>query len=264
MESEELPAEQILEQIEQFGEGIHRFGGAFPKFWPNYGPGLMTAFLGSDLHIRPDTVWFDPLTVEHLSEIQPRFDPQNLWWQRVQKLTTLATQRWDGRVMVGFTDLGGNLDILASLRGSEKLLLDLSDSPEEVLALLAEITCLWMQYYDQLFDLTNGKEWGTSGWSPLWTPGKLYMLQSDFSYMISPRMFKRFAMLAPLLPGCEDLPNLLAGKVDFVILDRMNYHHADWFYRKYGLEEKNSDGYFDLAEKSLRLAFNRLGIECQV
>ncbi|MDO9087249.1 MAG: hypothetical protein Q7U53_13665 [Anaerolineaceae bacterium] len=202
VESDEMPAERILDQIEQFGEGIHWFGGAFPKFWPNYGPGLMAAFLGSKLNIQSDTVWFDPLGVEQLSEIQPRFDLHNLWWQRVQKLTTLAARRWDGKVMVGFTDLGGNLDILASLRGSEKLLLDLSDSPEEVLGLLTEITRLWMKYYDQLFNLTNGKEWGTSGWSPLWAPGKLYMLQSDFSYMISPRMFKRFVL--PDLTACCD------------------------------------------------------------
>lgn len=75
---------------------------------------------------------------------------------------------------------------------------------------------------------------------------------------------RTFAMLAPLLPGCEDLPDLLAGKVDFVILDRMNYHHADWVYRKYGLEDKNTDEYFDLVQQSLRLAFEGHEIECQV
>jgi DNA repair photolyase len=75
---------------------------------------------------------------------------------------------------------------------------------------------------------------------------------------------RTFAMLAPLLPGSEDLPDLLAGKVDYVILDRMNYHHADWVYRKYGLEDKNSDGYFDLVQQTLRLAFSRLGIDCQL
>jgi 5-methyltetrahydrofolate--homocysteine methyltransferase len=92
------------------------------------------------------------------------------------------------------TDLGGNLDILASLRSSEKLLLDVVDSPEEVLRISSEITHLWMRYFEELFELTNGKETGCSGWSPLWAPGKLYMLQSDFSYMISPRMFKRYVM----------------------------------------------------------------------
>lgn len=75
---------------------------------------------------------------------------------------------------------------------------------------------------------------------------------------------RTFAMVAPLLPGCEDLPDLLAGKVDFVILDRMNYHHADWVYRKYGLEDKNTDEFFDLVQQSLWLAFEGLGIECQV
>ena len=74
---------------------------------------------------------------------------------------------------------------------------------------------------------------------------------------------RTFAMLAPILPGCEDLPELLAGKTDFVLLDRMNYHHADWVYRKYGLEEMNSAGYFDVVEQTLRLAFGRLGIACQ-
>jgi DNA repair photolyase len=75
---------------------------------------------------------------------------------------------------------------------------------------------------------------------------------------------RTFAMVAPLLPGCEDLPDLLAGKVDFVILDRMNYHHSDWVYRKYGLEDKNTDEFFDLVQQSLWLAFEGLGIECQV
>ena len=202
VETNELSAEQILDGIEQFGEGIHWFGGAFPKFWPNYGPGLMAAFLGSPLHIRPDTVWFDPLGVEDLVEIQPRFDSQNLWWQRVKNLTELATQRWKGQAIIGLTDLGGNLDILASLRSSEKLLLDLSDSPEEVVRISSEITHLWMLYFDQLYNLTHGKEIGCSGWSPMWAPGKFYMLQSDFSYMISPRMFKHFVL--PDLTACCD------------------------------------------------------------
>lgn len=73
---------------------------------------------------------------------------------------------------------------------------------------------------------------------------------------------RTYVMLAPLLPACEELADLLAGKVDYVILDRMNYQHADWVYRKYGLEDKNTDGYFDLVEQALRLAFGQLGIAC--
>jgi pyruvate,orthophosphate dikinase len=51
-------------------------------------------------------------------------------------------------------------------------------------------------------------------------------------------------MIAPILPGAEKLPEMLAGKIDYVIVDRLNYYYADWVYRKYGLEDKRSDEFF--------------------
>ena len=73
---------------------------------------------------------------------------------------------------------------------------------------------------------------------------------------------RTYAMIAPILPGAEDLPGILAGKVDYVLLDRMNYHYGDWVYRKYGLEDKMTDAYFSRTERSLSLAFAKLGIRC--
>jgi DNA repair photolyase len=73
---------------------------------------------------------------------------------------------------------------------------------------------------------------------------------------------RTYAMIAPILPGAEDLPGILAGKVDHVILDRMNYHYGDWVYRKYGLEDKMTEAYFSLVERNLTSAFAQLGIRC--
>jgi DNA repair photolyase len=73
---------------------------------------------------------------------------------------------------------------------------------------------------------------------------------------------RTYAMIAPILPGVESLPELLAGKIDYAILDRMNYHHADWVYRKHGLEDKRTDGYFSVTERALSATFARLGIRC--
>jgi DNA repair photolyase len=73
---------------------------------------------------------------------------------------------------------------------------------------------------------------------------------------------RTYAMIAPILPGAEDLPGILAGKVDSVILDRLNYHYADWLYRKYGLEDKMTDAYFSRVERTLSSAFAKLGIRC--
>ncbi len=55
---------------------------------------------------------------------------------------------------------------------------------------------------------------------------------------------RTYAMIAPVLPGAEGLVELLRGKIDYVLIDRMNYHYADWVYRKYGLEDTLTDEFF--------------------
>ena len=75
---------------------------------------------------------------------------------------------------------------------------------------------------------------------------------------------KTFVMIAPLLPGAEGLPELLAGKVAYVLVDRLNYNYGDWVYRKYGLEGERSDDYFERTGGDLAAACRRLGLDCRV
>ena len=56
---------------------------------------------------------------------------------------------------------------------------------------------------------------------------------------------RTYAMIAPVLPGAEGLAELLKGKIDYVLIDRMNYNYADWVYRKYGMEDKLTDDFFE-------------------
>jgi DNA repair photolyase len=71
---------------------------------------------------------------------------------------------------------------------------------------------------------------------------------------------RTYVMIAPILPKAESLAEILAGKVDYVMLDRMNYHYADWVYRKYGLEHEMTDDYFRRTERTLSSTFAKLGI----
>ncbi|MGA9398372.1 MAG: radical SAM protein [Anaerolineaceae bacterium] len=71
---------------------------------------------------------------------------------------------------------------------------------------------------------------------------------------------RTYAMIAPILPNAEGLAEILKGKIDYVMLDRMNYHYADWVYRKHGLEDKMTDGYFYQMERTLTSAFEKQGI----
>jgi hypothetical protein len=220
----DTPVEQIVDNWQAILSATHFLGDAFPKWWVNFGPGTMAAFLGSRVSWSPDTTWFWPLeSVETLADIQPGYDANNAWWLRVQETTRCAVEQWGDAVVVGMTDLGGNLDILASLRTSEKLLLDLTDAPDQVDRLVREINALWLRYYDELEAITSQTGRGSACWGPLWSPTPGYMLQSDFSYMISPRMFKRFVM-PDLVACCEHLDYgfyHLDGKGEIAHLDQL-------------------------------------------
>jgi DNA repair photolyase len=75
---------------------------------------------------------------------------------------------------------------------------------------------------------------------------------------------KTYAMIAPLLPGAESLMEQLRGKVDYILVDRMNYNHADRIYRKYGLMDKLTNAYFQRAAGEITAACRNYGIDCQV
>lgn len=62
---------------------------------------------------------------------------------------------------------------------------------------------------------------------------------------------RTYAMIAPMLPGAEGLVRLLKGKVDYVFVDRMNYHYADHVYREHGLEYALTEEFFDRMRRAL-------------
>jgi DNA repair photolyase len=75
---------------------------------------------------------------------------------------------------------------------------------------------------------------------------------------------KTYAMIAPMLPGVERLAGQLSGTVDYVLIDRMNYHYSDWVYRKYHLEDAMSRDFFSSKGEELASAFGEQDIECRV
>jgi DNA repair photolyase len=75
---------------------------------------------------------------------------------------------------------------------------------------------------------------------------------------------KTSAMIAPMLPGAEGLALQLRGIVDHVVIDRMNYHYADWVYRRHNLEYAMTEHFFANKKKELASAFEKEGIPCEL
>ncbi|MCM0081961.1 radical SAM protein [Geomonas sp. Red32] len=75
---------------------------------------------------------------------------------------------------------------------------------------------------------------------------------------------RTYAMIAPILPGAENLMEMLAGKVDYILVDRMNYHYADALYRKLHLEEKLTEGYATWVAQQIAADCKHAGISCTI
>ncbi len=83
--------------------------------------------------------------------------------------------------------------------------------------------------------------------------------------LLHARGIRTFAFLGPLLPGNADrLAALVAGKVDRVLIDRMNYTPlVRAFYARHGLDEYLTDGFFAEQTRKILAALRKSGVDCE-
>jgi len=167
---------------------------AFPNFWVNLGPGIVSAFVGSPYKLSNDTIWFDcdPM-IDDLDKIpEIKFSLDSEMWKATNDITEFFCKKADGNYYVSMTDLGGTLDIVASFRGSQRLLMDLYDYPDEIKSLINAVDDVWINYYEKLQRHSNIYLEGTCGWLPVWCKERSYPIQCDISVMMSPMQFEEF------------------------------------------------------------------------
>jgi len=203
-----IDAEKIIDRIDYERSKCTYLGDAFPYFNMDcFGPGVMAAFMGGILDNSNECVWFHPDADRHIRDIHFEFDLDNVWFRRICEIYSTGMKRWQGQVLMGMTDLGGNLDILSTFRPGEKLVLDLYDYPKEVNRLTWEAHEAWHQYYNALNGVLQPENPGYSDWSGIYSDRPSYMLQCDFCYMIGPDMFDVFVK-PELAASSEKLPNV--------------------------------------------------------
>ena len=187
-----IPAEEIVDVWDYDLRCTKFMGDAFPHVWPNFGPGVLAALVGTQLKNGVDTVWFHPEKELNIEDITLNFVENNVWYQRIKDIIKACLNRGGDAVLVGMTDLGGNLDVVASFLPSGKLSLELYDHPEQVNRLVWEVYEAWWHYYEIYNTTLNTVNRGYSCWTPIYSDVPYYMLQCDFCYMISPGMFEKF------------------------------------------------------------------------
>ena len=187
--------ELVIEEWEKYCRGTFFGGEMIPNLWINLGPGIPAAYLGCRLRVSGDTVWFEPPGDLSLKDILALgLDENEKWWKTTRELTALAAESGKGKYITGLTDLNSVFDILCHLRGTQRLLYDLIDSPAEVKQACELINNLWLTCYNELADISMRYQQGSAFWMNIWCPGRGSDVQCDFSAMISPEMFEEFVL----------------------------------------------------------------------
>jgi len=172
------------------------YADAFPTTFANFGPGSLAACIGGSFECARDTVWFDtdPIIKDFKNLPKIELDTNSEMWKLCEELTQTFCERSDGKYFTSMADVGGGLDIMASLRGTNELLYDLYDTPDEIKALIGRIREYWKAKFTHLYNISQKYQSGMTSWMPIWCEKRYYPLQADFAAMISPDMFEEFAM----------------------------------------------------------------------
>jgi len=174
------------------------FGGdSFPYFDTHIGPGNLASFLGSEPEFAEDTVWYKHCISDPASHPVLEFNPDNYWFKVQIKIIEKGLEISRGRFLVGMPDLIQNMDTLASLRGTEQLMLDIYDRPDFVKERIWQINDVYCKVFEKIYGKIKD-EWNGNAYSAfqIWGPGKTAVVQCDTSAMLSSTAFEEFVVPA--------------------------------------------------------------------
>jgi hypothetical protein len=170
-----------------------------PHIRVDFGPVLTAAFLGAELQfaLEENTSWQHPVADVYARDL--RIDPENRWYRACVALAHVTAQDAAASYLVSLPDLSGATDILANLRGSEHLLMDLYDRPDQVSAVLPKLVDAWEFGFESMMSEITSAGAGASSWLHAWSSVPYTVPTCDFNAMIGPEHFAEFA-----LPYLED------------------------------------------------------------
>ena len=156
------------------------------------GPGSLAAILGGVFEGGEDTIWIHP-DPNYTDDIKFDInDPANKNWQLHKDLLRACKKKTKGNYYVGMPDLMEGMDVLAAMKGTDKVLLDTVMQPEVLERQMQQINDIYFQVFDELYDIIREGDEMAFCYFSSWAPGKMTKLQSDISTMISVEDYRRF------------------------------------------------------------------------
>lgn len=188
-----------ISALNEYEHATTYYGGeAFP-IWNGGYPGhtAIPAFLGCPTTLDMETGWWDPVLTDEDWDVRSlRIDPEGRWWIFTGELLRRAVAECHGKSIPSIGAFGGSGDTLAALRDTWRLLFDVAGHPERVREAEHYLMEMWVEVYEAFYRIIHEAAGGSTCWFGLWSPGRFYAAQCDFSYMISPHMFRELFLPA--------------------------------------------------------------------
>lgn len=189
---------EVVERWLQKAEASYFAGESMPEFCVTYGCDEVAVFCGGGPfkfdETSYDTVWTTPVVDDWEAFLPFGIKEDHQLWQRMLALYRYGADRVAGKLAIGNLDLHTNMDLLMALRGSQQLCFDCYDSPELVDRAMDCARALFPRVWYGVAEAGRRNELGYAAVFYSETPAAV--LQCDFSCMISPEMFRRWAMPA--------------------------------------------------------------------
>lgn len=180
------------------------FGENMNCIFPYFGTAGIAEYTGCKVTYTPKTAWFDPWMTEEADATLITYRHPEIFRKQADSIAR-QLELSQGDYLVSVSDNAGIIDALASIRGSEELLMDMLTDPEFVEESLQRLLPIYKQTEEELFDLVKENNQGSIlAWMNMWAPKRFAQMQCDLSVMISNDMFNRFVM-----PELEELSSWL-------------------------------------------------------
>ncbi|MDC7233654.1 MAG: hypothetical protein PQJ58_10505 [Spirochaetales bacterium] len=180
-----------------------------PITYPDYGTVSLATFLGVEPRFEEEYILYHPTDLSPENNRVLTLDKEGssykTIWNAAMGLRDIAQDRFS----VAYPAFMPGLDVLAELRGTQDLLMDLILNPDWVKEKQSEINQCFFDCYEDYYNELKGEDGSSmNGWFMIWGPGKTSLAQCDFIAMISPEMFEEFEV-PWLREHCDHLDNTL-------------------------------------------------------
>ena len=182
--------DDMVDRAIQSASAVYYGGEAVPSFNPSFGPDEVAVFMGAELKWNEEsrgTNWSVPYVEDWEKSLPIKLIDDHPLWSRMLEFYRKAGEKMAGKMALCPLDLHTNMDILAAIRGPQKLCEDTLDCPELIDRAMADARAIFPKLWDAISEAGKMRENGYS--HGIYSMEGAAYLQCDFSCMIGPKCF---------------------------------------------------------------------------